>query len=166
MGGKHKKCIHNDKGECCKLIASFGFNKQIGTKFCSNHKEPGMINLLCKLCSCGKARPTYNFEGLSANFCLQCKTSNMINVNDKKCFCGRVKPTFNFEGLTAEFCAKCKKLGMVDVYSNRCLCGKSCNACFNYQGLKPEYCSQCKDCLLYTSPSPRDRQKSRMPSSA
>ena len=25
---------------------------------------------------------------------------------------------------------------------------------------------QLKDCLLYTSPSPRDRQKSRMPSSA
>ena len=24
----------------------------------------------------------------------------------------------------------------------------------------------CKNCLLYTSPSPRDRQKSRMPSSA
>ena len=27
-------------------------------------------------------------------------------------------------------------------------------------------CAQCHDCLLYTSPSPRDRQKSRMPSSA
>ena len=26
--------------------------------------------------------------------------------------------------------------------------------------------AQPKDCLLYTSPSPRDRQKSRMPSSA
>ena len=26
--------------------------------------------------------------------------------------------------------------------------------------------SQCITCLLYTSPSPRDRQKSRMPSSA
>ena len=26
--------------------------------------------------------------------------------------------------------------------------------------------NQFKDCLLYTSPSPRDRQKSRMPSSA
>ena len=25
---------------------------------------------------------------------------------------------------------------------------------------------RCKGCLLYTSPSPRDRQKSRMPSSA
>ena len=27
-------------------------------------------------------------------------------------------------------------------------------------------CPQCGNCLLYTSPSPRDRQKSRMPSSA
>ena len=30
-------------------------------------------------------------------------------------------------------------------------------------GKKP---AKCTDCLLYTSPSPRDRQKSRMPSSA
>ena len=29
-----------------------------------------------------------------------------------------------------------------------------------------EIASLIKDCLLYTSPSPRDRQKSRMPSSA
>ena len=29
-----------------------------------------------------------------------------------------------------------------------------------------ESCGQCTPCLLYTSPSPRDRQKSRMPSSA
>ena len=28
------------------------------------------------------------------------------------------------------------------------------------------YCGQDATCLLYTSPSPRDRQKSRMPSSA
>ena len=31
---------------------------------------------------------------------------------------------------------------------------------------KKEVVSQYNDCLLYTSPSPRDRQKSRMPSSA
>ena len=29
-----------------------------------------------------------------------------------------------------------------------------------------DYCEESKICLLYTSPSPRDRQKSRMPSSA
>ena len=29
-----------------------------------------------------------------------------------------------------------------------------------------ELSARCTDCLLYTSPSPRDRQKSRMPSSA
>ena len=32
--------------------------------------------------------------------------------------------------------------------------------------LQKERCSYNKSCLLYTSPSPRDRQKSRMPSSA
>ena len=34
------------------------------------------------------------------------------------------------------------------------------------QLLVPELISQFQHCLLYTSPSPRDRQKSRMPSSA
>ena len=29
-----------------------------------------------------------------------------------------------------------------------------------------EFLEWCKDCLLYTSPSPRDRSSSRMPSSA
>ena len=29
-----------------------------------------------------------------------------------------------------------------------------------------DYVSRCKDCLLYTSPSPRDQRGSRMPSSA
>ena len=29
-----------------------------------------------------------------------------------------------------------------------------------------ESCAQKEDCLLYTSPSPRDRTRSRMPSSA
>ena len=34
------------------------------------------------------------------------------------------------------------------------------------QNGNPDAYEQAKDCLLYTSPSPRDRQKSRMPSSA
>ena len=38
------------------------------------------------------------------------------------------------------------------------------NGSFNKGLLKAEL--DIKDCLLYTSPSPRDRQKSRMPSSA
>ena len=32
--------------------------------------------------------------------------------------------------------------------------------------VKKDYIKQIKDCLLYTSPSPRDRTRSRMPSSA
>ena len=34
------------------------------------------------------------------------------------------------------------------------------------EGVSLEYHELRKHCLLYTSPSPRDRQKSRMPSSA
>ena len=37
----------------------------------------------------------------------------------------------------------------------------------DYQGLKIHHAPPlCPDCLLYTSPSPRDRTRSRMPSSA
>ena len=36
----------------------------------------------------------------------------------------------------------------------------------NIQGLPTWYEVRISHCLLYTSPSPRDRQKSRMPSSA
>ena len=32
--------------------------------------------------------------------------------------------------------------------------------------LAPNHVARISDCLLYTSPSPRDRQKTRMPSSA
>ena len=36
----------------------------------------------------------------------------------------------------------------------------------DYDGLDPIKDNHRRICLLYTSPSPRDRQKSRMPSSA
>ena len=36
-----------------------------------------------------------------------------------------------------------------------------------FDGMDPQsHGAEIQDCLLYTSPSPRDRQKSRMPSSA
>lgn len=141
MGGKHKKC----KSDGCVFIASFGYNKETGTKYCSKHKETGMINLLCKLCVCGTSRPTYNLPGLTARCCFKCKTDGMINVNDKPCFCGLSRPTFNFSGLKAEYCSKCRTDGMINVKDLKCKCGKSSKSCFNYEGLKPEYCSQCKE---------------------
>jgi hypothetical protein len=140
MGGKHKKCLEVE----CNLIASFGFNKIIGTKFCSKHKEEGMINLLCKLCSCGKSRPTFNYEGLSANFCKECKSDEMVNVVNSKCKCGNCCPSFNYEGLKPEYCKKCKTEDMISIYCKPCKCGKSKKPTFNYKGLKPEYCSKCK----------------------
>lgn len=141
MGGKHKKCKFS---EGCLFIASFGFRDGTGTQYCSKHKQIGMVNLLSKLCKCGKVRPTYNFTGLSANFCVECKEPGMVNVNDKICECGNSRPLFNFFGEKAKYCSKCRKEGMINVKNKSCKCGKSSRPIFNYPGLNPEYCSNCK----------------------
>jgi hypothetical protein len=138
----HRKCKSiND----CQLTASFGYKDGNGTQFCSKHKEDGMVNLLSKLCYCGKARPTYNFIGLSAKFCLNCKEADMINVNDKICHCGKARPIFNFAGKNPQYCASCKEEGMINVKDKPCKCGKSTRPNFNYSGLKPQYCIECKE---------------------
>ena len=55
-------------------------------------------------------------------------------------------------------CIKCKLTDCVDVCPVDCFYeGK------NMLVIKPD---ECIDCLLYTSPSPRDKHRSRMPSSA
>jgi hypothetical protein len=142
MGGKHKKCKFIDG---CTLTASFGYRDEKGTQFCSKHKSINMVNLLCKSCECGRARPTYNFEGLAAKCCLECKEEEMINVNDKMCSCGKSRPTFNLKGLKPEYCASCRTPDMVNVKNEPCKCGKSTRPNFNYEGLKPEYCSICRE---------------------
>ena len=60
--------------------------------------------------------------------------------------------------LVNDNCIKCKLTDCVDVCPVDCFYeGK------NMLVIKPD---ECIDCLLYTSPSPRDEQSSRMPSSA
>jgi hypothetical protein len=126
----HRKCKFIDG---CILTASFGYRDGKGTQFCSHHKAQKMVNLLCKSCECGRARPTYNYEGLSANFCAECKKEGMINVNDKMCHCGKYRPTFNLKGLKPEYCASCRSSDMVNVKDDPCKCGKSTRPNFNYE---------------------------------
>ena len=60
-------------------------------------------------------------------------------------------------------CASGKKIRVVDTLSRHNLgIGLPPGAEIHFEGSVGYYCG----CLLYTSPSPRDRQKSRMPSSA
>ena len=71
------------------------------------------------------------------------------------------------------FCASCMNPGILlkhnEPESNLANGRRSpryCTKCKLYQPPNTSHCSECLTCLLYTSPSPRDRQKSRMPSSA
>ena len=60
-------------------------------------------------------------------------------------------------------CVKCGKEYEATANLTNCSCGGILDIIYDYDYIKKNLT---KDCLLYTSPSPRDRQKSRMPSSA
>ena len=64
-----------------------------------------------------------------------------------------------------EQCSPC--VGCVGCCDN-CKSSSVCDECLSQQGSCCEYgcAGQCRSCLLYTSPSPRDKRQSRMPSSA
>ena len=71
-------------------------------------------------------------------------------------------------------CALCNYLIIkLEIIANNIGMSNVCSVPFSYiflrgQGVKifSLVAKQCKDCLLYTSPSPRDLSTSRMPSSA
>src|SRR5674476_1335530 len=69
-----------------------------------------------------------------------------------------IKATFYFLGYTDEIASKIIYFGEYCRVIDLAIVG--CIPIF-----KAVYHHEIKDCLLYTSPSPRDRQKSRMPSS-
>ena len=70
------------------------------------------------------------------------------------------KVIFPGQGAAANAMAKLKEYQLVELIPN--LKQPVLGICLGMQLL----CKETEDCLLYTSPSPRDRQKSRMPSSA
>ena len=113
-------------------------------KYCAEHKEPDMVDVLNKKCECNSSQPRWNFAGLKPICCVLCKVEGMIETHRKKCFCGKVRPMFNFEGLKAEFCNSCKNDGMINVVNERCFCKKLTSPNFNYEGLRPKYCFECK----------------------
>ena len=55
---------------------------------------------------------------------------------------------------------------LVDLYHVVRACLRTGQRSYSLKKLEPLYMDAARTCLLYTSPSPRDRQKSRMPSSA
>ena len=61
-----------------------------------------------------------------------------------------------------------KYSGHEDTFTDPLIDCKSCKSRWRLDQLTDSKCPSCgsNDCLLYTSPSPRDRTRSRMPSSA
>ena len=74
-----------------------------------------------------------------------------LHTNEKT-YIGKIAKGFDFCGFRLSY--------------DKLILAKSCLAKFEKRLCELCMCDYQKVCLLYTSPSPRDRQKSRMPSSA
>lgn len=132
--------------ELCNKIPSFGFPGDPRPRFCSDHAEEGMVNLVkakCEFPGCMKS-PSFNFPGeVKGRYCKQHAEDNMINIKSKKCEvdgCMR-QASFNFEGSPgSRFCADHRETGMVNISAKTRLCqheGCTVQANFNLPGQKP-----------------------------
>ena len=97
---KRKLCEKVD----CKTQPSYNFEEQKKPKFCSAHKEEGMVDVKNKTCEfedC-KTIPTYNFEGQKKpKFCSVHKEEGMVNVKSKTCkneWCSVIPSNKKYEG--------------------------------------------------------------------
>ena len=139
--------------EGCSIRSFFNVAGSTKARFCANHKEPGMVNVVSKRCEregCD-SQPTFNVAGSTkVRFCASHKEPGMVNVKNKRCEregCGS-QPTFNVTGATkARFCASHKEPGMVDIKNKRCE-QEGCNSqpAFNVAGsTKARYCASHKE---------------------
>jgi len=127
--------------ETCGIRASFNTQGLTWGRFCSIHKELGMVNVkdpTCKKDGCN-SRPVFNFKGETKGlYCKIHRDFGMVNIRDKICEedgCN-TRPNFNYKGETKGlYCRVHKKDGMVDIKNRTCLeenCDKQPR--FNYEG--------------------------------
>ena len=96
---------------------------------------------------------------------VELRVGTIVDVRD---FPEARKPAYKLEvDFGSEIGIKKSSAQVTDLYSKEDLLGKQVMAVVNFptKQIGPVL-SECLVCLLYTSPSPRDRTRSRMPSSA
>lgn len=70
--GEH--CEHNG----CKRRSSFSFNGEKDSRFCSNHRLKGMINIKRKKCKFCDKSPVFGYKGCGASHCQDHKKKGMV----------------------------------------------------------------------------------------
>jgi hypothetical protein len=58
--------------EICTKKATFNILGQ-KAKFCAEHKDSDMVDVLNKKCECNSSQPRWNFPGLKPLCCVSCK---------------------------------------------------------------------------------------------
>jgi len=139
----------------CGKLASFGYNGDEEYSFCSDHKEPDMINLrtdkcpTCKLIGVDRCA-YFGFKGKPERFCCEHKIPGMINLGTKKCITFGCKTMAGFgpEGGSSICCKKCIPPGTNYINLSKATClNPNCSRepSFNFFGLTAKYCSYHKE---------------------
>ena len=118
-------------------------------EYCSQCKEPDMIDIFRKLCSCGKYQPSFNYEGLIPEYCKSCKLDGMKLLRQRMCItCNNFQATYNLIGLKPRYCGGCKTEYMINV-ADKCK-NKDCLNCGNVK--YKYYCTHCFSNLFPNDP--------------
>eukprot|EP00457_Paulinella_chromatophora_P003554 gb/GEZN01003562.1/.p1 GENE.gb/GEZN01003562.1/~~gb/GEZN01003562.1/.p1 ORF type:complete len:434 (-),score=54.94 gb/GEZN01003562.1/:554-1855(-) len=120
-------------------------------KYCSVHKQPGMMNVRVKSCAeegC-RSRPRHGLPGQSAGYCAKHKKPGMVLVVGKLCEYKDCKtlPSFNVpEKWSPAVCQKHKSPGMVNVLLGKPCIFEGCRKQANYSepGQPRSHCEQHK----------------------
>jgi hypothetical protein len=116
-------------------------------RFCSKHKEHGMVDVINRTCEKCDIKPSFNtFGSIRARFCAQHKEDGMVDVRNRRCENCDTVPVFNTPGMrNGRFCAQHKEDGMIDVLTPKC---EKCltKPVFNLPGSKRgRFCAQHKE---------------------
>ena len=127
-GGETSRKVRN-RPTCvtdgCRRRPLFGVDGTRQARCCSSHKEPGMVNVLCRLCEVGgcKHQPSFGVLGSRAMRCSSHKLEGMVNVAAQRCLSPgcRVVPSFGKQSTKKPtVCAAHRQEGDVDLVTRRC----------------------------------------------
>ena len=104
----------------CGKRANYNVRGEKRGRFCAEHKEPNMVNVVSKTCELCEKIPAYNVRGGKARFCVEHKEPNMVNVIDKTCELCETQAGYGWLGKGKSHCASHQQKGMITSPNRKC----------------------------------------------
>jgi hypothetical protein len=144
--------------ETCSGRASFAAARDQKAVRCGDHKLTSDINVVKKLCECGRVKPTFAPSGTrSAKRCSSCKIEGDVDIRNAKCVrCNERQVAAIVKGHEDEgmkYCLTCAaSLGLECMNGRVAYCACGTQSIFDIPGTpvkSARFCGQCRDPSLH-----------------